>query len=185
MKHGNICKSLKSNPIDSVQTVWLRNVSNLKLSHLMQHSRSISSSTFSFKQSNNIADSQDEERNLLETYENDDSEENIFYKELLNRSQLIPSNGHQVFVIQPYVKWGHKRNYRTTPELMLDEAVALIDSLPKWKCVDKLTLPLESIEKKQLIGKGRLEELSKAVNQNHKISAVFVSVDFLRGIQKR
>ena len=32
----------------------------------------------------------------------------------------------------------------------MDEAVALIDSLPKWRTVDKLAVPLESTEKKQL-----------------------------------
>lgn len=178
-------QSSKSKQLASLQVFLSKPFLEPWHTNLAQQVRNISSSKFLFKQTNTPINSQYQERNLLDSYENDDNEESILYKELLNKSQLIPSNGHQVYVIQPYVKWGHKRNYRTTPELMLDEAVALVDSLPKWRCVDKLTVPLESIEKKQLFGKGRLEELSQAIRQNMKISAVFVSVDFLRGIQRR
>ena len=57
--------------------------------------------------------------------------------------------------------------------------------MPKWRTVDKLAVPLESTEKKQLFGKGKLEGLRETISRNLKISAVFISVDFLRGIQKR
>ena len=149
----------------------------------IQQSRPFSSSEFLFKQSNIIFENQG--KDLLESYENEENEEGILYRELLNRSQLISTHGHQVLVIQPYIKWGQKRNHCTTPELMMDEAVALIDSLPKWRTVDKLAVPLESTEKKQLFGKGKLEELRETISRNLKISAVFISLDFLRGIQKR
>jgi len=116
-------------------------------------------------------------------FENDKEEEQ--YEQLVNKAQLLPNAGHQVFLIQPYVKWGPKKNKSTTPDLMLEEAVALIDSLPRWKCVDTVKMPVETLDKKQLFGAGQFEKLQQEVCRNPMISAVFVSTNRLRGIQKK
>ena len=83
------------------------------------------------------------------------------------------------------MKWGPKKNKSTTPDLMLEEAVALIDSLPRWKCVDTVKMPVETLDKKQLFGAGQFEKLQQEVRRNPMISAVFVSTNRLRGIQKK
>lgn len=107
------------------------------------------------------------------------------YQNLVNRMQLLPSGGHQVFIIQPYVKWGPKKNLLTTPDLMLEEAKALVDSLPNWKYVDAIKIPSETLEKKQVFGSGQFESLQQRVVRNPNISAVFVSLNILRGIQRK
>jgi len=108
----------------------------------------------------------------------------VEYKELIHRAQLLPGAGHQVFIIQPYIKWGPKKRVLTTPDLMLEEATALIDSLSSWSCVDSIKTPLLSMGKKLLFGTGKLEELQKIVRRNSKISAIFVSVNQLTGLQR-
>ncbi|KAI9551895.1 hypothetical protein GHT06_022231 [Daphnia sinensis] len=80
---------------------------------------------------------------------------------------------------------GTKKNELTTPDLMLEEAKALIDSLPNWKCIDAMKVPVESLEKKNVFGSGQFESLQKKLQKNPNISAVFVSVNLLRGIQRK
>lgn len=71
----------------------------------------------------------------LEPSSEEDNQDNNAYQELVHRMHLFPGAGHQVVIIQPFVKWGPKKNELTTADLMLDEAQALVDSLPNWKCI--------------------------------------------------
>ena len=145
----------------------------------------VSSSNYMKKKDLNVKNI-DLKPELLTEQENKDLLENPDYKELVHRMQLLPSSeGHQILIIQPYVKWGPKKNEITTPDLMVEEAKALIDSLPNWKCVDTIKVPLESIEKKHVFGTGVFESLQQQVVRNPNISAVFVSVNILRGIQRK
>ena len=41
-------------------------------------------------------------------------------------------------VLQPWVKWGPKKRHDTTPELLLDEAVTLVETLPGFKVKAKV-----------------------------------------------
>ena len=41
-----------------------------------------------------------------------------------------------MLIVQPFVKWGRNKNDLTRPDLMLEEALALADSLLKWRGVD-------------------------------------------------
>lgn len=61
------------------------------------------------------------------------------YDDMVTRMLHLPEMGHQVLVVQPYVKWGSDKKRNTTPELQLAEAVALVGTLPKWKVVDKVS----------------------------------------------
>lgn len=102
---------------------------------------------------------------------------------------------HSVLVIQPYVKWGPKKNHEVTPEDELTEAEALIGSLPNWRVAHALKVPVESLDRKILFGKGKLEELKllvqklreNSVGQQHHqspLSCLFVSKSTLSFAQK-
>ena len=60
------------------------------------------------------------------------------YRDLVNRYLHVPEMGHQVLVIQPYVKWGPSKKKNTTPDLQLDEATSLIGTLTRWQVVEQV-----------------------------------------------
>lgn len=134
--------------------------------------------------SKNISNFDNSDEELIHD-EDSDPQEKELYNELVHRMHLLPDGGHQVLVIQPFVKWGPKRKELTTPDLMLDEALGLIDSLPNWKCVETIKVPVETLEKKNVFGTGQLENLQKQIRRNPQVSAVFVSLNLLRGIQRK
>jgi hypothetical protein len=78
-------------------------------------------------------DNFDECDDELEDFENEE------YSDVVKRVLHLPEMGHQVLVVQPYVKWGSAKKHNTTPELQLAEAVALIGTLRKWKVVGKVS----------------------------------------------
>ncbi|XP_072397336.1 putative GTP-binding protein 6 isoform X1 [Diabrotica undecimpunctata] len=88
---------------------------------------------------------------------------------------------HNCLIIQPYVKWG-PRKLSITPEEQLEEAVALVNTLPSWKVVNTITVPLESLEFKTLFRSGNMEKLSKMIRKDSEISAVFVNASNLKRI---
>lgn len=106
------------------------------------------------------------------------------YKKMLERSFRVSNMGHNVFVIQPFIKWGHGKKRITTPELQLAESCALIRTLNSWSIADQTTISLMSFEKTSFFGKGNIEKLQDRVFQNSEISAVFISVDILKGVQR-
>ena len=69
-----------------------------------------------------------------------------------------------VFIIQPYIKWGPKKSI-TTPDLKLDEAMALVRSLPHWTISHSIKVSLESLNKKALFGTGKLEEIKQTIQK--------------------
>lgn len=123
------------------------------------------------------------EDNLIDG--DDDIEEVQDYEELVKRTFRIPDTCHQVMVIQPYIKWGPSKKRNTTPELQLNEAVALIETLSGWKVVEKTAISLTSFNKKTFFGKGNLELVQNNIKKNELITAVFVSVNILSPSQHR
>lgn len=121
--------------------------------------------------------------------ENSDEELNDIdeqeFDTLVKRTFRIGEMGHQVFVIQPYIKWGLKKKTITTPELQLDEAVALIKTLPSWKVVETRIVPLLTFDKPTIFGKGTLESLQQSILNNKDISCVFVSINMLNSEQNK
>lgn len=87
-----------------------------------------------------------------------------------------------VVVLQPWVKWGPQMRQDTTPELLLDEAVALVETLPGFKVRHKEVVPMRSIDKKAVFGPGQLERLHTKVKQV-RASVVFTSLDILKRAQ--
>uniref|UniRef100_A0A1B6CJ09 Hflx-type G domain-containing protein n=1 Tax=Clastoptera arizonana TaxID=38151 RepID=A0A1B6CJ09_9HEMI len=112
------------------------------------------------------------------------NDEESFY-EFANRTFRIPENGHNVFIIQPYIKWGPLKKTKTTPQLQLEEAVTLIKTLPRWKVLDSKIISLMSLDKKTLFGKGNLELIHEIIKANDQISAIFVSINILKPSQHR
>ncbi|CAH0562711.1 unnamed protein product [Brassicogethes aeneus] len=89
---------------------------------------------------------------------------------------------HKCLVIQPYVKWGPKKITSISPEEQLNEAAALIETLPKWSVVDSIAIPLDTLERKTLFKSGSMDKLTNLVNTTH-ISAIFINVSNLKRIQ--
>lgn len=97
-------------------------------------------------------------------------------------------NQHNVLVIQPYVKWGPNKSV-TTPELKLEEAEALVRSIPTWTIRQSVKVPLESLNKKWIFGKGKMDEIKQILIQlrgaGKPVSCIFISKGTLSGVQKR
>jgi hypothetical protein len=108
---------------------------SLSLSHNIMGSRSFSSGkhTSEFHRNDVGSDNIDQQDDEPEVFEKDE------YDDMVKRVLHLPEMGHQVLVVQPYVKWGSGKKHNTTPGLQLAEAVALIGTLPKWKVVDTVS----------------------------------------------
>ncbi|XP_012277689.1 putative GTP-binding protein 6 [Orussus abietinus] len=115
--------------------------------------------------------------------ENDEIDE--AYNELSNEYLGIVAGGHRAFIVQPYIKWGPDKKRNTTPELQLAEAEALVKTLPHWTIVDKVCIPLTSLEKKQLLGEGGLENLKTRIRSQRNVTAIFISTYGLKYVQIR
>jgi hypothetical protein len=108
---------------------------SLPVSYNIMGSRSFSSGkhTSDYHRNNGDLDDIDQQDDEPEDFEKDE------YDDMVKRVLHLPEMGHQVLVVQPYVKWGSGKKHNTTPELQLAEAVALIGTLPKWKVVDTVS----------------------------------------------
>ncbi|XP_035717442.1 putative GTP-binding protein 6 [Vespa mandarinia] len=111
-------------------------------------------------------------------------EEHELYKEISNQYLGVIAGGHKVFLLQPYIKWGKDKKKNTTPELQMAESVALVESLPYWTVIDKTFAPLLSFQKKYLLGSGGLDNLVKQIKKNKEITAIFISINLLKHIQR-
>lgn len=73
-------------------------------------------------------------------------------------------NIQNVVVLQPYIKWGPRKS-ATKPELALQEAEALVRSIPTWTVEHSIKVPLESLDKQSLFGRGKMEELKHMIHE--------------------
>ncbi|XP_052902925.1 putative GTP-binding protein 6 [Anopheles moucheti] len=97
-------------------------------------------------------------------------------------------NVQHVVIIQPYIKWGPRKN-PTKPELLLQEAEALVRSLPKWTIELSMKIPVETLDKRQLFGSGKLDELKNIIQTRQEsgtpLTCVFISKGTLTYSQKQ
>lgn len=97
-------------------------------------------------------------------------------------------NIQNVLVLQPYIKWGPKKT-TTKPELALQEAEALVRSIPTWTVEHSMKVPLESFDKQYLFGRGKLAELKSLIQdmkrKGQRVTCVFVSKSTLSFRQKQ
>ncbi|TDH08094.1 hypothetical protein EPR50_G00094070 [Perca flavescens] len=122
--------------------------------------------------------------------EEDDDEDFIGDSEVEELFQLqVPAGlgeGQQrVFIVHPDVKWGSRKQHLTTAELMMAEAVGLVNTLDNWRVVDKIILSTKTPEKKRIFGKGNFQSLTEKIRQTAGISAVFVNVERLSPLSER
>ncbi|XP_021377813.1 putative GTP-binding protein 6 [Mizuhopecten yessoensis] len=86
--------------------------------------------------------------------------------------------GQRVLVIQPDMKGGDKSSL-TTPVLQLAEACALVETLPRWKVVQKMVVPVQNHQLSHVFSPGRLAQLTEEITNNKHISMVFLSTNKL------
>ncbi|XP_026201306.1 putative GTP-binding protein 6 [Anabas testudineus] len=119
--------------------------------------------------------------------EEDDVMEDSEVEELFQ--QHIPAGigegQHRVFIVHPDVKWGSRKQHLTTAELMMAEAVGLVNTLDNWRVVDTIILSTKTPEKKRIFGKGNFQFLTEKIRQTAGITAVFVNVERLSPLSER
>ncbi|KAI1295450.1 putative GTP-binding protein 6 [Halotydeus destructor] len=108
--------------------------------------------------------------------------------------EIVPvelRKGHienNVLFIQPRIKFGPEKAKvmkLTSPELQLEEGVALVETLKNWSVVDRIIVPAERNTKKPLIfGSGTTESLKGRVNSNSSINGIVLGIDMLFGHQQ-
>lgn len=113
-----------------------------------------------------------------------DLDDDIFKnQEIIKEIYKVPGHGARVFVVQPDIKWGPRRNPLTTSQLQLNEAIALTETLPGWTVVQKEIFSTKVPQKKTIFGRGNYELLIKKVRSLSDVTAVFVNVEHLSAIQ--
>ena len=127
----------------------------------------------------------DEEAEFHEGEEDDDSDfDEAEYEEFVPRNLRLPSSPHNLLIIQPKVKYGEKKTAlmkRTTPELQLEEACTLAESLNGWKVVNALVLGTSSPTRRLVFGQGTNQDIEDYVRKNQAISAIFYSINMMYG----
>ncbi|KAJ7993566.1 hypothetical protein DPEC_G00273730 [Dallia pectoralis] len=96
--------------------------------------------------------------------------------------QQVPTVGegdHRIFIVHPDVKWGAMKQYLTTADLMMAEAVGLVNTLQNWSVIDKMVLSTKTPEKKMIFGKGNFQTLTDRIRRTPGVTAVFVNVERL------
>lgn len=158
---------------------WLRAVSTLQ-------SRAFALSTRTFKSTDDLKGGQQHSDSTLEDDEGEDFIEDSEVEELFQQQVPTGIEGHhRVFIVHPDVKWGSRKQYLTTAELMMAEAEGLVNTLDNWRVVDKIILSTKTPEKKRIFGKGNFQSLTEKIRRTAGITAVFVNVERLSPLSER
>lgn len=113
----------------------------------------------------------------------EDDEHSIKVQDFIDRQLKVAPSGHQMLIIQPYVKWGENKDRSTTPEIKLEESESLVRTLTDWKVVDTMKVGLTSFRKHTFFGPGNLDLIADHIKRDKRISAIFVSTNVLKPIQ--
>ena len=99
---------------------------------------------------------------------------------MMQRYQLKVLDLQQVLVVQPWYHSSHPwfKN-DTTEQLMMNETLSLIRTIG-WNIVDGLTLTIRSVDKKNYLSVGQLENIREIIDdyetkKGTAVSAVFLS----------
>ncbi|XP_069006900.1 putative GTP-binding protein 6 isoform X1 [Embiotoca jacksoni] len=150
-------------------------------------SRAFGLSACSFKSTDDLSSSssgftEEEEEGDDEDFLEDSEVEELFQQQI---PEGIGEGQHRVFIVHPDVKWGSRKQHLTTAELMMAEAVGLVNTLDNWRVVDKIILSTKTPEKKRIFGKGNFQSLTERIRQTAGITAVFVNVERLSPLSER
>ncbi|XP_072045712.1 putative GTP-binding protein 6 [Amphiura filiformis] len=96
-----------------------------------------------------------------------------------------PIHGHRIFVLQPDVKWGPKKQLHTNAKLQFEEAISLAKTVVDWEVVEGDIYSSKSPDKKRLFGKGTFEVITERLRNTKGITAVFVGVEKLTALQHK
>ncbi len=96
-----------------------------------------------------------------------------------------PIHGHRIFVLQPNVKAGPKKQLHTNAELQLEEAVSLAKTVVDWEVVEGDIYTSKNPDKKRLFGKGTFEVITDRLRNTKGITGVFVGVEKLTALQHK
>ena len=118
-------------------------------------------------------------------HSSEEKEESHLYNQISNEHLGVIAGGHRVLIIQPYIKWGPDKNKITTPQLQMDEAEALIKTLPYWSVVDKIYAPLLTFKRKHVLGPGSFDNLKELIQKAGNVTAIFFSLEGLKYHQSK
>lgn len=118
-------------------------------------------------------------RTDADAYDDEDTD----VRDFIDRQLKVAPTGHQVLIIQPYVKWGANKDRNTSPDIKLEESQSLVRTLTDWKTVDTIKVGLTSYRKHSFFGPGNLDLIAAKIDRDKRISAVFVSTNVLKPIQ--
>lgn len=153
-----------------IKNILQKLISNVKTSKL--HIRTLKSSNYLTN-----CKTHDDIEDIDEINKHDEE-----YQHIANK-YLFTYHTHNCFIIHPHVKWGPKKIRDTDPEKQIQEAVALIRTLDLWTVHSTIKISLESLDKKQMFGKGNLELLKKKVRRDPSITCVFINIGTLKNTQ--
>lgn len=115
--------------------------------------------------------------------DDDRAAEDVPVRDFIDRHLKLTSVGHQVLIIQPYIKWGAKKDRCTSPDVKSEESESLVRTLVDWKLVETIKIGLTSYRKLTFFGPGNMDAIALKVKQDKRITAVFVSTNVLKPIQ--
>uniref|UniRef100_A0A914DBS3 Hflx-type G domain-containing protein n=1 Tax=Acrobeloides nanus TaxID=290746 RepID=A0A914DBS3_9BILA len=98
----------------------------------------------------------------------------------LIRSGTLSGVKENILVVYPKIRWGKNSIPKnTTHELQLEEAVALVKTLPGFNVVNTVMVGTDkSVRKKFIWNQGRLESLLE-LKSSMNVTAIFINVDML------
>ncbi|KAI4891992.1 hypothetical protein NFI96_034201 [Prochilodus magdalenae] len=143
---------------------------------------SVTVNKFKGKNANSGHESMDDGGENDEDFIGDTEVEELFQQQI---PTVIGDEDHRVFIVHPDVKWGQKKQYLTTADLQMEEAVGLVKTLQNWTVVDKIILSTKTPEKKRIFGKGNFQALTEKIRRTPGITAVFVNIERLSPLSER
>uniref|UniRef100_A0A8D0GDT5 Putative GTP-binding protein 6 n=1 Tax=Sphenodon punctatus TaxID=8508 RepID=A0A8D0GDT5_SPHPU len=117
----------------------------------------------------------------------ENGEENAALEEMPELEELLapgppPLGAQRVCVVHPK---SPSKLPRSTAELQVAEAVALINSLQNWTVLDTVILSTKAPDRKLIFGKGNLQLLTEKIKELPHLTAVFMNVERLSPVTKK
>ncbi|XP_048855228.1 putative GTP-binding protein 6 isoform X1 [Brienomyrus brachyistius] len=160
-------------------------VSTARVSLNQRHIRCFSTTTSQLKSKKTSHDEgaiREDDENFGEDVLDDSEVEELFLQQVPTR---VGADDHRIVIVHPDVKWGSKKPQLTTADLMMAEAVGLVNTLQNWTVVDKIILSTKTPEKRTIFGKGNFKSLTERIRRLPQITAVFMNVERLNPLSER
>ncbi|VDM25414.1 unnamed protein product [Toxocara canis] len=95
------------------------------------------------------------------------------------------TEGHSVLVVHPKIRWGrNSARSSTSPELQLQEAIALTSTLPNFRVCSSVIVGTDyNTKKKRIWAQGRLDALAE-LKEKQRATALMLNVNLLSPLQQ-